>query len=73
MLTEQHHILDDRKEIAEHYMKGWFTLDILSCIPYGALGEALLSEAEMENLVLIKLVKLLRIVKLSKDQTQIFF
>ena len=73
MLTEQHDIKDDRKEIAENYMKGWFTLDILSCIPYGALGEALLSKAQMEKLVLIKLVKLLRIVKLSKDQTKMFY
>lgn len=71
-MTDDHKILHDRKEIALHYLKGWFALDLLSCVPYGALGEALLSEAAMENLALVKLVKLLRILKLVKEQRKLF-
>tara|TARA_B110000285_G_C15088170_1_gene597436 strand:+ start:421 stop:714 length:294 start_codon:yes stop_codon:yes gene_type:complete len=40
---DEHNILDDRKEIAKNYLQGWFTLDILSCLPYGELGKALLT------------------------------
>jgi hypothetical protein len=44
VLNEDYDIIDNRKDIANNYLKGWFTLDILSCIPYGILGEAVLSK-----------------------------
>ena len=50
VITEDYNIIDDRKEIAINYLKGWFTLDILSCIPYGEIGAALLSEKQMVHL-----------------------
>jgi hypothetical protein len=72
VLTDDHNILDDRKEIASSYIRGWFTLDILSCLPYGDLGKAFLSRSQMHNLQLIKLIKLLRILKLVKEQRKLF-
>jgi len=45
VILDNHDIIDDRKKIAKHYLKGWFTLDILSCLPYGDLGELLLTKA----------------------------
>ena len=45
-LTDDFEIVDDRKMIANHYLNSWFTVDILSCIPYGALGKALLNKTD---------------------------
>ena len=44
VLNDEYDIMDNRKDISINYLKGWFTLDILSCIPYGIIGEALLSK-----------------------------
>jgi hypothetical protein len=43
-LTDDFNIIDDRKAISMNYLKGWFTLDVLSCVPYGEFGAALLSK-----------------------------
>ena len=66
-LTDEYEIIDNRKDIALNYLKGWSTLDILSCIPYGDIGEALLTKKQMVKLQLVKLIKLLRILKLVKE------
>lgn len=68
-------IIDDRKVIAKNYLSGWFTVDLLACIPFGLLGTAFTSsgrdKADMAklrtNLKLIKLIKLLRILKIVKE------
>ena len=38
VFNDDYNIIDNRKDIAIIYLKGWFTLDILSCIPFGILG-----------------------------------
>ena len=72
VLIEDYSLIDDRKGIAMNYLKGWFTLDILSCIPYGEIGAALLSEKQMVHLQMFKLIKLLRVLKLVKEQGKLF-
>jgi hypothetical protein len=47
VLTKKWNIVDDRKEIAKLYLKGWFIVDILSCLPYDTLGKAILSEQDV--------------------------
>ena len=43
IVTENFQIIDDKKIIAKIYLEGWFTTDVLSCLPYGAMGKALLN------------------------------
>ena len=49
VLTEDYNIIDDKKEIACMYIKGWFFVDILSCIPYGAVGKPILDYIKLIN------------------------
>lgn len=34
---EQMKIIDDRKVIAQHYLKSWFLIDVLAIIPFDLL------------------------------------
>ena len=72
VVTDEWNIIDDRKQIAEHYLTRWFIVDILSCIPYGTLGKAVLSEQDVLKIQYIKLIKLFRISKIVKEQHKIF-
>lgn len=42
-ITKKYVILDDRKDIAKQYLSSWFIVDLLSCIPYGLIGDIFLS------------------------------
>ena len=42
VLTDDYEIIDDRKEIAKKYLKGWFFIDIVSCIPFGTVSKAIM-------------------------------
>ena len=42
--NEDFTIIDDRKVIAKQYLSGWFTVDILACIPFGVIGTLFTSE-----------------------------
>lgn len=33
-----HEVCDDRKKIAINYLKGWFTIDVLSIVPFSLLS-----------------------------------
>ena len=37
-LNEEFVVIDNRKQISETYLKGWFTVDIVSSIPFGLLN-----------------------------------
>mgnify|MGYP000217424489 CR=1 FL=1 len=71
-LTDMFLVVDDSKEISKNYLNTWFTVDLLSCFPYGVIGKAILSEKDQSYIMLIKLVKLLRILKIVKDREKIF-
>jgi hypothetical protein len=47
-VTDDYEIIDDKKDIANNYLKGWFTADVLSCIPYGELGKLVFSNNASE-------------------------
>ena len=79
-LNEEFVVIDNRKKITETYLKGWFTVDIVSSIPFGLFNQNsdddshhLAKWASFEKVYkLVKLVKLLRILKIVKDQNKIF-
>jgi len=76
--TENFDMIDNRKEIAYNYLKGWFTIDILAILPFDyilALGNY---DVKMVRIVrvgrlykLVKLTRLLRILKLVKDKNKL--
>lgn len=70
-------MVDDRKQIALNYLRGWFLIDFLAIFPFDQIiqGEASASE-DINGIVriarlgrmykLIKLTRLIRIIKLMK-------
>ena len=68
----------DRKKIAKFYLKGWFTVDLLSIVPFDLMVQ---SQADnMANLVrvtrvgklykLVKLTRLIRVLKIVKEKSK---
>jgi len=62
-------IVDDRGLIAKRYLSGWFSVDLLSIIPF----DIMFSELHLNGLVrfvkigkLYKLIKITRLLKLLK-------
>ena len=72
IVTEDYLVIDDKKTIANLYLKGWFTIDVISCIPFGEVGKIFLTKKESTKIQLIKLIKLLRISKFIKEKKKIF-
>lgn len=76
--TEDYDIIDNRKVISCDYLKGWFTVDLVSCLPFDIMFEhssynKLVRVARISKLYkLVKLTKLLRILKIIKDQNKFF-
>jgi hypothetical protein len=56
-------LIKSRTMIAKRYMKGWFIIDISSCVPFGVL---LPVPRQMRLLRLLKLLKLARVAKASR-------
>lgn len=62
-------VLEERpRKIAKHYLKGWFTFDFLSCMPFQYLvkgGEGDVGKAA-KALRLVRLAKMLRLARLKR-------
>jgi len=66
-------LVEDRKKISLNYLTGWFTIDILSIIPF----DMVFKKSEFNKLArvarvgrlykLVKLTKLIRILKVMKE------
>ena len=58
--------------IAKRYLRGWFTIDLLSCIPYTLISMSIKSSVDaeaaefVEQLVILRVVRLLRLIKLLR-------
>ena len=71
-------IVDDRSLIARRYLSGWFSIDLLSIIPF----DIIFSELHLNGLIrfvkigklykLIKITRLLRLLKILKNQKRFF-
>ena len=67
-------IIENRCEIAKHYLKGWFLIDFLAIIPF----DIFLNSAQFNHLArfarfgrlykLVKLTRLLRVLKIIKQK-----
>ncbi len=68
--TDSHGIqVVDPKSIARRYLKGWFTLDAISCIPVGHISriiEQTADEAGPDNVRALKALRLLRMSKMLR-------
>ena len=70
-------LVEDRKEIAQNYLRGWFTVDVLAIVPF----DKILNAVEFNSLVrvarvgrlykLVKLTRLLRILKIMKEKSKL--
>jgi hyperpolarization activated cyclic nucleotide-gated potassium channel 1 len=72
--NEEMDIITDRKMIFIHYLKGWFLLDTVACIPFSILTESkdygnLLRFAKFTRVTrAIKLLKLVRMIQLLQSR-----
>lgn len=71
-INENYEVVRNRKEIACHYLKGWFTIDVISIIPFDEIltrkYNKLSRFARVGRLQkLIKLGRLFRLLKLAKN------
>ena len=70
-------LVDDRKIIAITYLKGWFTIDLIACIPFNFLMgtsnyNIMNSLARAGRLFrILKLVRFLRLFQVFKDRNRL--
>jgi len=65
-------LIDDRREIASHYLSSWFLIDVISVIPF----DAFIDKGNVNKLArfsrigkvykLVRLTKLARLIKIVK-------
>ena len=65
MENESYQIIDDRKMIARHYLRGWFLIDFISVIPVEHIWRANASNLP-SFLRIIKIGKVQLLVKVSR-------
>ena len=75
-LDQDFTLIDDRKEIAFHYLTSWFVVDFISVIPF----DAFIDKGNVNKLArftrigkvykLVRLTKLARLIKIAKAQSQ---
>jgi voltage-gated potassium channel len=74
-LKIEHTVSTDRKTIARHYLKGWFTVDFITAFPFDVVVLMLIGIPEEQNhsllyfllLQFITLIKLLKVKKITKE------
>jgi hypothetical protein len=68
--AEDGRMVTNRRRIARHYMMGWFSIDVISIIPFDLLGGGPdpdpNSTAPSSNLKIFRVIRLLRLIKLMK-------
>jgi hypothetical protein len=63
--SEEQYWVGDTRRIAKRYLKSWFTVDLVSILPFDSVGMALQS-TEMQEAQGIRLVRVLRLLKLMR-------
>jgi Ca2+-binding EF-hand superfamily protein len=74
VLTPDGQLLYEQKDIARAYLRGWFTIDFASCLPFGYVeyfvdkdeGSKGSSNKAVRMLRLFRLLKLLRLVRIKR-------
>ena len=78
---EENEVIDDIKMISKNYLTGWFTIDIISILPFNDImsgagdGSDINSMAKITRIgrmyKLVKLTRLLRILKILKARSKL--
>mmetsp|Transcript_47020 Transcript_47020/g.112706 ORF Transcript_47020/g.112706 Transcript_47020/m.112706 type:complete len:721 (+) Transcript_47020:374-2536(+) len=55
----------ENKRIALRYLKGWFSVDLISILPFEEIGAAMENDA-LKNLKVLRTIRLLRLIKLAR-------
>jgi hypothetical protein len=63
--TQGLRMVKDQRKIAERYVKSWFVLDVLSCLPIDVVSYYFESE-ELEDFKIMRVIRLFRLIKLSR-------
>jgi hypothetical protein len=63
--AEEQYWVGDSRKIAKKYLKSWFTVDLVSILPFDSVGIALQSD-EMQEAQGIRLIRVLRLLKLMR-------
>ena len=58
-------LITDRYQIAMNYLSGWFTIDLISIIPFELMGE-LINNSALSHLKVLRIFRLFRLFKLIK-------
>ena len=59
--------ITSRRRIAGMYLRGWFSIDFFSTVPYGMIAEGIFGDTGSAGAVrLLKMLKFLRIMRLMK-------
>lgn len=72
MDTEKHILVEDYDLIMKNYFFGWFTADLLACIPFEVIVGAMqggydpLSGASGDELAVVGVVKIVRLLRLGR-------
>ncbi len=74
-LKIEHTVSTNRKTIARHYLRGWFTVDFITAFPFDVLLIMMIGIPEEQNhsllyfllLQIITLIKLLKVKKITKE------
>ena len=65
VITLDGDILHTPKDVANHYLRGWFTVDFLSCLPVSYF-QYILDDSSTANQAVLKTLRLLRLIKLLR-------
>lgn len=63
---EEGKLVKKRKIVLMNYLKGWFTVDLLSCLPLNYIMDSTISENDNMNSKNIKLFKLLKLPRMYR-------
>lgn len=66
VITLDGDILYTPKDVANHYLRGWFTVDFLSCLPVSYFQYILDDSSVLKMLRVLRLLKLLRLFRIKR-------
>eukprot|EP01047_Picozoa_sp_COSAG01_P060595 COSAG01_NODE_7448_length_3208_cov_2.236732_1_plen_530_part_00 len=67
VVTKDGHLLADKKRVAAHYLRGFFIIDVASCLPFGYITCMAADQEDKDTRSgSVRLLRLLRLIKLLR-------
>lgn len=60
------HLVTDPREIADHYLRGWFVVDIFASFPFEVVFEGLFQKSQRKAVKLWKIFKLSKLLRIGR-------